>query len=92
MVRRLAMAQEIEGSEMRLVFGVLSLLIVVAVTGVLLKKQLGAISALGTSPARPPGVSLPLNTPQQQSQQLQNQVKKSLDDAMQQTRPEPDDK
>ena len=77
---------------MRLVVGVLSLLIVVAVTGVLLKKQLDAISAVGTSSARPSGVSLPLNTPQQQSQQLQNQVKKSLDDAMQQTRPEPDDK
>ena len=86
------MAQEIEGSRMRLVFGVLSLLIVVAVTGVLLKKQLGAISAADSSPASPAGVSLPMSTPQLQSQQLQNQVKKSLDDAIQQTRPEADDK
>lgn len=67
---------------MRMVFGVLSLLIVVAVIGVLARKQLGAVS----------GVSLPGNTPQQQSQQLQNQVKKSVEDAMQQRRPEGDDK
>jgi hypothetical protein len=65
-----------------MVFGVLSLLFVVAVIGVLAKKQLGAVS----------GISLPATTPQQQSQQLQNQVKKSVEDAMQQTRPEPDDK
>jgi hypothetical protein len=67
---------------MRMVFGVLSLLFVVAVIGVLAKKQLGAVS----------GISLPATTPQQQSQQLQNQLKKSVEDAMQQTRPEPDDK
>ncbi|MDO8773217.1 MAG: hypothetical protein Q7K57_31840 [Burkholderiaceae bacterium] len=67
---------------MRMVFGVSSLLFVVAVIGVLARKQLGALS----------GVSLPLTTSQQQSQQLQNQVKKSVDDAMQQTRPESDEK
>lgn len=67
---------------MRMIFGVLSLLFVVAVIGVLARKQLGAVS----------GVSSPGTTPQQQSQQLQNQVKKSVEDAMQQARPEPDDK
>ena len=77
---------------MRLVFGVLSLLIVVAVVGVLAKKQLGALSGAGTTPATAAGVSSPPSTPQQQSQQLQNQVKKSVDAAMQQTRPEADDK
>ena len=77
---------------MRLIFGVLSLLIVVAVTGVLVRRQLGALSAVGSAPASPAGVSVPVSTPQQQSQQLQDQVKKSLDDAMQQTRPEADDK
>lgn len=77
---------------MRLVFGVLSLLIVVAVVGVLAKKQLGALSSAGTTPATAAGVSSPPSTPQQQNQQLQNQVKKSVEDAMQQTRPEADDK
>lgn len=92
MVRPLTLAQELERCEMRLVFGVLSLLIVVAVIGVLARKQLGALSAVGSAPAIPTGVSLPGSTPQQQSQQLQNQVKKSLDAAMEQTRPEADDK
>jgi hypothetical protein len=68
---------------MRAVFGLLGLLIVVAVIGLLAKRQLGA-------PAGPVGA--PLGTPQQQSQQLQNQVKKSVEDAMRQTRPEPEDK
>ena len=67
---------------MRMVFGVLSLLFVVAVIGVLAKKQLGTVL----------GASSPGTTPQQQSQQLQNQVKKSVEDAMRQTRPEPEDK
>lgn len=68
---------------MRAVFGVLSLLIVVAVIGLLSRKQLGALSGAGGAPA---------TSPQQQSQQLQNQVKKSVEDAMQQARPEPEDK
>ncbi len=68
---------------MRAVFGLLGLLIVVAVIGFLAKKQLGAPGGL---------VGAPASTPQQQSQQLQNQVKKSVEDAMQQARPEPEDK
>ena len=77
---------------MRVVFGILSLLIVVAVVGVLARKQLGALSGAGAANETPAGVSLPMTTPQQQSQQLQNQVKKSVEDAMQQTRPQGDDK
>jgi Tfp pilus assembly protein FimT len=68
---------------MRAVFGLLGLLIVVAVIGLLTKRQLAAPAGL---------VGAPASTPQQQSQQLQNQVKKSVEDAMRQTRPEPEDK
>jgi len=68
---------------MRAVFGVLGLLIVVVVIGFLAKRQLGAPAGL---------VGAPSSTPQQQSQQLQNQVKKSVEDAMRQTRPEPEDR
>ena len=77
---------------MRIVFGVLSLLIAVTVVGVLLKRQLAALSGPGTAPGISANVSLPVVTPRHQSQQLQNQVKKSLEDAMKQTRPEVDDK
>lgn len=72
---------------MRVIFGVLSLLIVVTVTGVLAKKQLGALSGAGTLTAISGGGASFVVTPQQQSQQLQDQVKKSVDDAMQQARP-----
>lgn len=68
--------------------GVLGLLVVVLVIGLLAKKQL----SLGTTPAAPGVISSPVGTPQQQRQQLQNQVKKSVDEAMQKARPEQDDK
>ena len=77
---------------MRLIFGVLSLLLLVFVVGLLAKKQLGALSVTGTAPAASAAGTVPTSTPQQQSQQLQNQVKKSLEDAMQQARPQEDDK
>lgn len=76
---------------MRVVFGVLSLLIVVTVIGVLAKKQLGALSGAGTLTAISGGGASSVVTPQQHSQQLQDQVKKSVDDAMQQARPAIDD-
>lgn len=65
---------------MKSMFGLLSLLLALAVVGVLVKKQLGGVSG-GTGPA-----------PQEQSQQIQQQFKQSLDAAMQQTRPMPEDK
>lgn len=68
---------------MRAVFGILGLLIVVAVVGLLAKRQLGPANGLLGTPAA---------SPQQQSQQLQDQVKKSVEDAMQRARPEPEDK
>ncbi len=75
---------------MRVIFGVLSLLVVVAIVGILAKKQLGAMSgsAPGAAASAPAGtVTAPTGTPQQQVQQVQKQVQ----DAMQQARPMPDE-
>lgn len=68
---------------MRALFSIVSLLIVLAIVGVLAKKQLGVTSAV------PPGAS-PGATPQQQSQQVQQQIQQSVEGAMQ-ARPMPDD-
>ena len=72
---------------MRMIFGVLSLLIAVAIVGVLAKKQLSAVSAPVTVvPASAgPGIVAPTGTPQQQVQQVQQQVQ----DLMNQPRPMP---
>ena len=74
-----------------MLFGVLSLLVVVAVVGLLAKKQLSSVTAplpvvlpgaaVGTAPAS-------AASPQQRVQQVQRAVQ----DAMQQARPMPDDK
>lgn len=77
---------------MRMVFGVLSLLIVVAVIGILAKKQFGSLTGSLPATGSPAVVSSPVATAQQQSLQLQNQVRKSVADAMQQARPEADEK
>ena len=66
---------------MRAVLGLLSLLMVVAVVGWLLKKQTAALPVSISVPASQAGASAA--TPQQQSQMLQNQVKKSVEEAMQ---------
>ena len=79
---------------MRAVFGGMSLLGVVAIIGVLVKKQLSpaplkvapADSAV-TLPATPAAVTAP-----QQSQHIQQQMRESLDRTLQQTRPMPDEK
>ena len=69
---------------MRAIFSVLGLLVVVAIVGVLAKKQLAA----GVAPAAQPGaVSAPAATPKQQVQQFEQAVQ----GAMQQARPMPDD-
>ncbi|MEO8121811.1 MAG: hypothetical protein ABI606_21115 [Rhodoferax sp.] len=75
-----------------MVFGVLSLLIVVAVIGILAKKQFGSLTGAFPATGAPAVVSSPVATPQQQSLQLQNHVTKSVVDAMQQVRPEVDEK
>jgi len=73
---------------MRAVFGVVGLLIVVAIVGMLAKKQMGALT---TAPAGVTG--LPAGaTPQQQSQQIQKQIGQTVESTLQQARPMPDDK
>lgn len=72
---------------MRAVFGVLGLLVVVAIIGVLAKKQMGAGVA---PPARTvPGVAAPdpAATPKQQVEQFQ----KAVEGVVQQPRAMPDD-
>jgi hypothetical protein len=73
---------QINGVAMKAVFGILGLLVVLAIVGVLAKKQLSTVAAS-------PGVS-----PQQQSQQIQQQVKQSVEASMQQeqARQVPDEK
>ncbi|MCM2340645.1 hypothetical protein [Rhodoferax sp.] len=79
---------------MRIIFGVLSLLIVVAVVGTLAKKQLTGGSAINVSPQNSSDISVPTPLPgataQQQSQQIQQiqqQIRQSLEASMQQARP-----
>jgi hypothetical protein len=75
---------------MRGLFGVVGLLLTLAIVGVLAKKQLGSV----TTVAPPAGfASAPAGaTVQQQSQLLQQQVKQSVESTMQQARPMPEDK
>ena len=63
------------------VLSLLSLLMVAAAVGWLVKKQMAALPVSISVPASQAGV--PAVTPQQQSQTLQNQVKKSVEEAMQ---------
>lgn len=74
---------------MRAVFGILSLLVVVAIVAVLARKQLGAAApAAATSPVPAGTAPQPVGTPAQQVQQ----VRQAIDAAMQQPRPMPDEK
>ena len=66
---------------MRAVLSLLSLLMVAAAVGWLVKKQMAALPVSISVPASQAGT--PAVTPQQQSQMLQNQVKKSVEEAMQ---------
>jgi hypothetical protein len=70
---------------MRAIFTIVGLVLVLAIVGVLAKKQLGT----GVAPpvAGGAGIPAPAGTPQQQVQQFQ----KAAEAAMQQARPMPDD-
>ena len=70
---------------MRAIFSVLGLLIVVAIVGMVAKKQLS--SGVAPAVAGNAGVSVPAGTPKQQVQQFEQAVQ----GAMQQPRPMPDD-
>lgn len=67
---------------MRMIFGVLSLLVVVAVVGFLAKTQLKAAATLPAS--GPVEVQAPAATPAQQSQQIQSKVQDDIARALQQ--------
>lgn len=86
---------------MRSVFGVLSLLLVVAVIGFLAKKQMSSVNEIklpdpsAVSAGNPASPTSPVSAPgnvQQQSQQIQQQFKAAAEAAVQQARPMPDDK
>jgi hypothetical protein len=83
---------------MRGLSGLIGILFVLAVVGVLVKKQLGSTQqaipalrapseAIGTAGAVDPQANVRL-----QGQQVQQQVKQAVDAMMQQPRPVPDDK
>ena len=82
---------------MRAIFSIVSLLVVLALVGMLAKKQLGSVSA-GAAPVnfavQDPAVSVPVAspgaTPQAQSLQIQQQVKQQLE-SLQKVRPVPDE-
>jgi hypothetical protein len=80
---------------MKGIFGLVGLLLVLAIVGLLAKQQLAPSSVVvprtdpGTGIATP--VTAPGASPQQQSQQAQEQVKQAVDAAMQ-PRPMPDEK
>jgi len=80
---------------MRIIFGVLSLLVVVAVLGTLVKKQLTEVTPISVTPQVAGQAAVPASAPdgnvQQQSQKIQQQVRQSLEAAMQQARPVPED-
>jgi hypothetical protein len=75
---------------MRAVFGVLSLLIVVAIIGLLVRKQFATIAPAAQPTAAAPvgSMAIPSGTPQQQVQQFRQAVQGT----MQQARPMPEDK
>lgn len=80
---------------MRAIFSVLGLLVVVALVGFLAKKQLSDASNINIQPQDGAQVLIPKTkpgaTPKQQSEQIGQQVKQSVEAAMQQQRPVVDD-
>jgi hypothetical protein len=74
---------------MRGLFGIVGLLLTLAIVGVLAKKQLTTVTRV----APPAGfASAPAGaTVQQQSQLIQQQVKQSVENSLQQKHPMPDD-
>ena len=72
---------------MRLGFGLVGLLVALAIVGVLVKKQIGAtkvaVPASLSAPANGASAPQPQNV-REQSQQMQEQFKQQLDSALQQ--------
>jgi hypothetical protein len=75
---------------MRGIFSIVGLLVVVAIIGLLVKKQMSTQIAVPSASGMPPvSANAP---PQVQSQQAQQQVKQAVEGALQQARPMPDEK
>ena len=78
---------------MRAMWGLVGLVVALAVVGVLVKKQISAtrtpVPSLQTAPAAVAPASAP--TVRDQSQQIRQQVKQQVEGLLQQTRPMPDD-
>ncbi|MGA8515543.1 MAG: hypothetical protein WB821_12340 [Burkholderiaceae bacterium] len=76
---------------MRIIFGLVGLLVVLAIVGSLAKKQLNTVSEIKVPPTA--GVTVDPNASvKAQSQQIQQQIKQSVEQAVQQARPEGDGK
>lgn len=83
---------------MKGMFGLIGLLLALALVGVLVKKQM-ASTGLGTPALQAPAVdgassaaSAPGGTVREQSQHIQQQYKQAVEEAMQKPRDVPDDK
>lgn len=74
---------------MRAVLGIVSLLVVLALVGVLTRKSLDSTRL--AVPAAQGEAAAPTGTVRQQSQQIQQQYKADLEKALNQRRPEPAD-
>jgi hypothetical protein len=71
---------------MRMIFGVLSLLIVVAIIGVLAKKQLGSVAGAPPSTSTSSqGVTAPTGTPKQQVDAMKQSIENAVQQAPRQT-------
>lgn len=80
---------------MRAALGIVSLLLVLAIVGLLAKKQLAATrTAVPVLQAAPGAAPVPVpaaDTVRAQSQQVQQQVQQAVEGLVQQARPMPDD-
>ncbi len=75
---------------MRAIFSILGLLLVVAVVGFLVKNQMHDVTRISAPPQDGTQVQVPQTTPgatpRQQSEQIGQQIRQSIDAAMQQPR------
>ncbi|MBS7807502.1 hypothetical protein [Variovorax sp. PCZ-1] len=78
---------------MRAVFGILSLLIVLLIVGSLVKKQMATTTAPVSTLQVPSATSTapPASTQRDQAQQIQQQIKQTIDSQMQAPRDRPAD-
>ena len=73
---------------MRFFFGLIGLVVVLAIVGTVVKQQLASQKAVVPA-LQVPGAPAPTGNVREQSQQIQQQYKQALDAALQQPRPEP---